>query len=380
METSNPAPRSESRLGYWFRVLRPLTWWLLLVLVMYGIRLHQRWMAQTKLKFSVTVNGRDDYSMPTATLDDQYAHSGQLMSLGSHQFVITHPKGVTFTTNLFTWYGGNDFGRIDLKRKTGTLWIEAKPPADSLKIHGPEYELTLWNSSGTNLTVPTDDYVITATYAFSEERATAEVSTYMTATVSIKPDFGAAVLESDPAGASVTDDNGRTLGTTPLIVQQLKPGGRKFTLERENDETVVADLFISANQTNHFKTSLVNRYYAAALRSAQGHFAAGRYAEAALAAGRGAQIPTGRYHGHGPAPAGHRAEPSGAGPDGGRRRKPGPSHRRTESGPEIHPRPCGRQAVAGGVYPTGSRPDRRRTEAGGGTGRAGTAAAGSRPD
>ena len=284
METPNPSAPLESPPQYWRRVLRPLAWWLLLVLVLYGIRLHQRWMAQTKLNFSVTVNGRDDYSAPTATFDGQPAFNSQLIPLGWHAFAVTHPKGVDYTTNLFIWYGGHDFGRIDLKRATGTLRVEAVPPAVWLAIRGPEYQLTLPVSSGTNLTIPTDEYTVTAKYAFSEERSTAVVSTYLPATVSITPRFGAARLESDPAGATVLDDTGRSLGTTPVTLSQLKTGIWKFSLEHDGYESVLASLVVSLNQTNLFQTNLVNRYYAAALRSARSSIDAGRYAEAALSA------------------------------------------------------------------------------------------------
>jgi len=37
MATSNSPITPEGRLHYWLRVLRPLLWWLLLFLVLYGI-------------------------------------------------------------------------------------------------------------------------------------------------------------------------------------------------------------------------------------------------------------------------------------------------------------------------------------------------------
>jgi hypothetical protein len=148
----------------WARVFRPLAWWFLLVLVLYGIRLHQRLMLDTRLNFSATVSGQRSYQEPTVTFDGQSVFSGQMISLGSHRLTVTHPKGVTFATNLFTWYGGHNLGQIVLPRAFGKLDVSAVPAAAQLTIRGPEFQVTLYNSSGTNLTVPTDNYSITAKY------------------------------------------------------------------------------------------------------------------------------------------------------------------------------------------------------------------------
>jgi hypothetical protein len=45
----------EHGLGYWRRILRPLFWWLLLVLVLFAIHTHQRLMEKTRLEFTVTM-------------------------------------------------------------------------------------------------------------------------------------------------------------------------------------------------------------------------------------------------------------------------------------------------------------------------------------
>jgi len=45
----------------WMRGLRPIFYWLLLVLVLFGIRTHQRLMEQTRLAFSLSLQGRPLY-------------------------------------------------------------------------------------------------------------------------------------------------------------------------------------------------------------------------------------------------------------------------------------------------------------------------------
>jgi hypothetical protein len=104
----SPTP-SEDRTQYWRRVLRPLFWWLLLVLVLFGIHTHQRLMEKTRLNFNATLAGHMPFPEDVATFDGQPAFSGQNISLGNHQFTVTHPKGETFSTNLFVWYGGMAF-------------------------------------------------------------------------------------------------------------------------------------------------------------------------------------------------------------------------------------------------------------------------------
>ena len=176
MATPYTSAHPESRPRYWLRVLRPLQWWFLLVLVLYGIRTHQRLMQQTRLMFTATVNKRTDYSEPTATLDGAPAFNGQLITLGNHVFTVTHPKGESFSTNLFIWYGGRDLGAIDLKRSKGVLTVSVNPPAPLLSIRGPEFEITLTNSTGLSTSVPTDQYEVEARYHHWEKSQPVTVS------------------------------------------------------------------------------------------------------------------------------------------------------------------------------------------------------------
>jgi hypothetical protein len=169
MATQNTSASLESRPHYWQRVLRPMCWWLLLVLVLYGIRTHQRWMEKTRLNFSATLAGQTVFPEAAATIDGQPIVSGQRISLGSHIFTVTHPKGETYSTNLHIWYGGQNLGTIDLKRAIGTLSVTANPAADWLVIRGPEWSMTLTNSSGLTKSVPTDQYEIEASYPPLEE-------------------------------------------------------------------------------------------------------------------------------------------------------------------------------------------------------------------
>lgn len=348
------APISPGRRGS-LRGLQPLLWWLLLVLVLFGIRTHQRLMEKTRLNFSVTLQGQPIGA--AATLDGKPAVSGQNISLGSHTFAVMHPKGEAFSTNLSIWYGEHNLGTIDLKRAKGTLAVTAEPPAPLLSIRGPEWSVTLTNSSGLTETVPTDQYTIESRYAHWGRTDNLTVNAGRTATWRIAPHlgavhlscnqsgatfqlltmdnreigsgefpslitelpeggyklisehhgherdltlpvragvtndnrveflYGAAVLETEPAGAVVQDDKGREWGVTPLNVPELLPGTLQLTLHRAGYEAVPVSLEIAADRTATFHTNLVSTGYTGAMKSARQYMDAADYVRALQAAG-----------------------------------------------------------------------------------------------
>jgi len=348
---------SEGNLRHSLRPLRPLIWWFVLVLVLFGVRIHQRLMQQTRVKFTVSLKWLKPAWQAldlatTTTLDGKRISNGERIPLGSHTFTVTHPKGETFSTNLFIFYGEHDLDRIELKRATGTLSIHSMPRAARVTVRGPEFSTILTNLSGTSLEVPTDDYQIETQFAFSGEKHSYNVSANSTTSVPIAPrlgvlrissshanttfrvvgrgngvlvdgeapaainelpvseyeitaeragdsqtkrvsiaeqktndvafefEYGAAELETDPSGATVLGSDGRILGTTPLALKELQPGRWHFTLEKGGFATLAVAVLVNANETNRFRTNLVNARYAAALQSAKDYFASGRYSEA----------------------------------------------------------------------------------------------------
>src|SRR5688572_644645 len=93
-----------------FRAARPLVWWLFLVIFLYVHKTHERLMARTRLVFDVSLEGQPAHADASATLDGIRIYQGQNISLGSHSFVLLHPKGTSYTTNFFAWYGETHFG------------------------------------------------------------------------------------------------------------------------------------------------------------------------------------------------------------------------------------------------------------------------------
>ena len=255
MATPNSSAPSETRAAYWRRVLRPLFWWLLLVLVLFGIHTHQRLLEKTRLNFTVTLGGGQLslFNPASATFDGKAIASGYNIPLGHHQFTITHPKGDTFSTNLFIWYGPHNFGTIDLKRSTSVLSVSANPPAPLLYIRGPEFDVTLTNSSGMTSSVPTDRYVIMSRYAHWSRSDEVTVSRDMSTTWTINPRLGAAEItcnETDAVGQLVQAD-GRFVDsvTFPYTISELPEGKYTVTAQHHND-VLSQTVNITANTTN----------------------------------------------------------------------------------------------------------------------------------
>src|ERR1039458_10348030 len=223
METSGT---SENRGRQQWRIARPLVWWFMLVLVMFGIRTHQRLMALTRLNFSVSLQGQAIDA--NATFDGKPAFSGQNISLGSHQLVISGPKADTYSTNLFIWYGEHNLGDIELKRTLGNLTVMVKPSAQRFIIRGPEWSVTLRNSSGTNVSVPTDNYDVEADFAHSQERNRMLVAAGYSSPLHIAPRFGGVQLGCNQSDASYQfqDASGQNIssGSLPATISELPPG------------------------------------------------------------------------------------------------------------------------------------------------------------
>jgi hypothetical protein len=242
-----------SEKGGWqeLRILRPLFWWLILVLVMFGIRTHQRLMEKTRLNFSVSLQGQAIDA--TATFDGKPVISGQNISLGSHQLVISGPKTDAYSTNLFIWYGAHNLGDIALKRTLGNLTVTVTPFAQRLIIRGPEWSVTLRNSSGTNVSVPTDNYDVEADFAHSQERNQVLVAAYYSSPLHIAPRFGSVQLGCNQPDASYQfqDSSGQNVsgGSLPATITELPPGSYGVFATHHGNQRQ-SSVFVKADTTN----------------------------------------------------------------------------------------------------------------------------------
>lgn len=243
---------AENRKGYWRRILRPLYWWLLLLLVLYGIRLHQRLIEQTRIRFYITLQNVAALDA-AASLDGVPVDSGTKISLGRHTFTIRHPKAELFSQEFFAWYGLYDLGKIQLKRSVGTLSFQANPLAPSIMITGPEFSTTLHEVTATNLTVPTDNYVVHAEYPYWSQSQSVLVSVHQSSSCTFAPRLGTVQItcNKEPATYRLEFDDGKLVGSggLPATVTGLPTGSYQMIVGYHHQQIQKAVL-VKAGETN----------------------------------------------------------------------------------------------------------------------------------
>jgi hypothetical protein len=235
------APISRAGRG-WMRGVRPLLWWLLLVLVLYGIRTHQQLSEQTRLYYSISLNGQPLAYYVAITFDGEPIKSGDNIWLGSHRFEVTGPNTDPFATNFaIIWYGRHELGEIRLKRSTGALSVKAFPPAQVIAISGPEVSTNLPDSSGAILTVPTGSYTVSAQYRHWSDSQMVPVSRDTMSPATFSPRFGALRLTCNKNDATyrLEFDNGQSVdsGNLPATVIDLPTGSYRLTIGYHNRQT-----------------------------------------------------------------------------------------------------------------------------------------------
>ena len=229
MKSDSPQAAPETHAGYWRRVLRPLFWWGILVVVLFAVHQHQLALERTRIYFSFNLQETNVLTEAVVMLDGQPLANGDKISLGSHRFTITHPKAESFATNFFAWYGRHDFGKLNLKRGMGTLNVAAEPAAKMITITGPEFSLTLHDSAGTNVLVPTDTYHVSARYTRRSDERNFEVTAGNVTHCTFAPHMGTISLSCNetPASFELLDGNGNLVerGDVPAFLTEL-PSGR----------------------------------------------------------------------------------------------------------------------------------------------------------
>lgn len=268
MDNPNPTSGSENRPQHWLRGLRPLLWWGLFVLVLYGIRQHQILSEQTQLRYAVSLQQRQVGYECSATLDGAATMSEKRVPIGWRKLTISHPKAELWTTNFFVWYGTNSLGEIALTRAKGTLAIQSAPPAALLRIRGPEYTLTLTNSAGTTIPVPTDRYTIEARYAHWGETGEVVVSPNMVNSWRFAPRIGDLQVTSSHPESSYrllkADGQLVEAGELPSMVKDLPMGSYKLVVVRRGNQHETS-VTVRAGITNNADVKLL--YGTAALES-----------------------------------------------------------------------------------------------------------------
>ena len=154
---------------------------------------------------------------------------------------------------MFVWYGEHNFGTIDLKRTMGTLSVTADPPAPFIFIRGPEWSVTLTNSSGLTTTVPTDQYTVESRYAHWARDDYVTVLAGSTASWRISPQLGAVQLSCNQSDATfqllTLDDRQEEAGSFPALIVELPAGNYKLISQHHGHQHEQM-LAVKAGMTN----------------------------------------------------------------------------------------------------------------------------------
>jgi len=186
---------------------------------------------QTHLTFRVSLQGRPILYETKARLGDKVVDPGSRISIGRHNFTLSHPKAKSYSTNLFVWYGERNLGDIVMERATGVLSLDVHPPAPLLYIHGPEFSIILTNSGGMTSAVPTDSYSVDANYAHWRERGDVEIPFGQTVVHRIAPKLGTISLICNRTEANFHLFNGENQvleSEFPAMVPELLEGTYKL--------------------------------------------------------------------------------------------------------------------------------------------------------
>lgn len=246
-------PDGQSLNYAWLRALRPLLWWFLLVLVIFGVIWHRHMMEKARLNYTVALANHQIFSDATVMLDGQPASNGQRLSLGKHTLTVRHPQADQFQTNFFAWYGGRDFGQINLHRSFGRLNVQSATPISRLSIAGQEFSTELSEVPTSALEVPTDTYKIVATYPHWSLTKTVVVTEGATADCFFEPHFGALTLTCNYENAifRILDPDNKNIesGLIPATVTSLPVGVYQLVVTAHGHE-LKKDVHVALNQTN----------------------------------------------------------------------------------------------------------------------------------
>jgi hypothetical protein len=138
--------------------------------------------------------------------------------------------------------------------------------------------------------LPEGNYTLITRYHRKERKDNITAVLNTTNQVQIDLLYGALHVESEPKGAQVINRAGSILGETPLLLAEADPGDLELTLRLNGYESANATIHVKVNETNSFRTNLVNTSYATALANARHYMGTKDYTLASDAAGRALQI------------------------------------------------------------------------------------------
>lgn len=168
--------------------------------------------------------------------------------------------------------------------KLGALRLEVSHPDVGYRLEGSDRGLIeAGKLPATVDELPEGEYRLVSTRRADRQTTAVKIKAGMTNAVRVEFIYGAAVVESDPAGATVYHRD-RELGITPLALSELPTGEFSFALRQSDYESVTNTITVTADQTNSFHTKLVSRFYTQAMQRARQLYATKEFDLAAEAA------------------------------------------------------------------------------------------------
>ncbi|HEY6261015.1 MAG TPA: PEGA domain-containing protein [Nitrospiraceae bacterium] len=181
---------------------------------------------------------------------------------------------------------GNGTGSWNFAPRIGNLQVTCNRAGATYQLRNAENrEVERGEFPATIRDLPEGNYKLLALHHGNRREESVAVTAGTTKSNEINFAYGTAALESEPAGATVTTADGRSLGVTPLRLSELSAGHWEFILRREGSESTTVSLEITANQTNSFRTNLVSSSYVRAMSNARRYLQAADYDRALEAVG-----------------------------------------------------------------------------------------------
>jgi tetratricopeptide (TPR) repeat protein len=111
----------------------------------------------------------------------------------------------------------------------------------------------------------------------NERQETFEIKAGATNQIAIEFLYGSAVIETEPPGAAVIGQDGRSRGVTPLTISELAVGTLPVVLRLDGYEPLKLSLNIIKNQKTNLRTNLISRGYTQAIAAARQHLQSANY-------------------------------------------------------------------------------------------------------
>lgn len=169
--------------------------------------------------------------------------------------------------------------------RLGTLRLTCNRPGTSFQLLKPDDGLVAGGDLPSTIQdLPQGSYKLVGWHHGNRMDQTITATAGVTNSVQVEFQYGTALLETEPSGATVVTENGREWGTTPSTFPELTPGRWRFLLKREGYEVALVSLDITGQETNTFHTNLVSVNYSKSINAAKQYLAEADYDQALAAA------------------------------------------------------------------------------------------------